>query len=78
MGHTAAVETEVTEDHPEVQALVEEATKEAEKLSIEEPDGMCADVLEKCIREVWPFTWGYWVSLWHSDMQRAEKKNLCF
>lgn len=77
MGHTAAVEMEVTEDHPEVQALVEEATKVAEKLSIEEPDDMCADVLEKCIREVWPVNRGYWVSLWHSNMQCAEKKNLC-
>lgn len=42
----------VTEDHPEVQALVEEAITEAEKMAIEAPDDMCADVLETWIREV--------------------------
>lgn len=47
-----AVEMEVTEDHPEVQALVEEAMKEAEKMLMEHPDDMCVDVLEKWIREV--------------------------
>lgn len=66
-----AVEMEVTEDHPEVQALVEEAMKEAEKMSIEQPDDMCADVLEKWIRKVWPFNCGYFVS--HSDMQCSRK-----
>ncbi|KAB5539635.1 hypothetical protein PHYPO_G00091290 [Pangasianodon hypophthalmus] len=45
-------EMEVTEDHPDVQALVEEAMKEAEKMSIEQPDDMCAEVVEKWIREI--------------------------
>ncbi|KAG7316817.1 hypothetical protein KOW79_020358 [Hemibagrus wyckioides] len=45
-------ETEVTEDHPEVQALVEEAMKEAEKMPIEPSDDVCVEVLEKWIREI--------------------------
>lgn len=55
------IEMEVTEDHPEVQALVEEAMKEAEKMPVENPDEMCADALEKCIREVRPLNCGYFV-----------------
>lgn len=47
-----AVEMEVTEDHPEVQALVEEAMNEAEKMPIEPRDDLCAEVLEQWIREV--------------------------
>lgn len=47
-----AVETDVTEDHPEVQALVQEAITEAEKMPIKVPDDMCTDVLETWIREV--------------------------
>lgn len=56
-----AVDMEVTEDHPDVRALVEEAMKEAESLSIEQPDDMCAGILEKCIREVWPLNRCYFV-----------------
>lgn len=47
-----AVEMEVTEDHPDVQAFVEEAMKEAEKMPIEQLDDVCANVLEKWIRQV--------------------------
>lgn len=54
-----AVETEVTEDHPEVQALVEEAMKEAEKMPIEPSDDVCVEVLEKWIREVWHLNCAY-------------------
>ncbi|KAF7690035.1 adenylate kinase 9 isoform X1 [Silurus meridionalis] len=45
-------EMEVTEDHPEVRALVEEALKESKKISMEPSDEMCADVLKKRIREI--------------------------
>ncbi|XP_060721057.1 adenylate kinase 9 [Tachysurus vachellii] len=45
-------EMEVTEDHPEVQALVEEAMNEAEKMAIEPRDDMCTEVLEQWIREI--------------------------
>ncbi|KAI5085667.1 adenylate kinase 9 isoform X2, partial [Silurus meridionalis] len=45
-------EMEVKEDHPEVQALVEEAMKKAELMSIELTDEVYADVLKKRISEI--------------------------
>ncbi|XP_053340029.1 adenylate kinase 9-like [Clarias gariepinus] len=50
--HKDECEMEVTEDHPDVQAFVEEAMKEAEKMAIEQLDDVCANVLEKWIRQI--------------------------
>uniref|UniRef100_A0A8B9H3N5 Uncharacterized protein n=1 Tax=Astyanax mexicanus TaxID=7994 RepID=A0A8B9H3N5_ASTMX len=47
-------EQEVTEDHPEVCALVDEAMKQAEQTSVEPTEDMCVDVLLKIITEVCP------------------------
>ncbi|TSN30253.1 Adenylate kinase 9 [Bagarius yarrelli] len=44
--------TEVTEDHPEVQAFVEESVKEAEKISVEPSEEKFAKELEKSIRKI--------------------------
>uniref|UniRef100_W5KSE9 Adenylate kinase 9 n=1 Tax=Astyanax mexicanus TaxID=7994 RepID=W5KSE9_ASTMX len=43
---------EVTEDHPEVCALVDEAMKQAEQTSVEPTEDMCVDVLLKIITEI--------------------------
>ncbi|KAG9282616.1 adenylate kinase 9 isoform X1 [Astyanax mexicanus] len=45
-------EQEVTEDHPEVCALVDEAMKQAEQTSVEPTEDMCVDVLLKIITEI--------------------------
>ncbi|XP_062872509.1 adenylate kinase 9 [Trichomycterus rosablanca] len=45
-------ESEIAEDHPEVIALVEEAIKEVEHISIEPPEEQCAEVLQKWIRKI--------------------------
>ncbi|XP_053340030.1 adenylate kinase 9 [Clarias gariepinus] len=50
--HKDECEMEVTEDHPDVQAFVEKAMKQAEKLPIEQLDDVYADVLEKWIRQI--------------------------
>ncbi|KAI4890937.1 hypothetical protein NFI96_033193 [Prochilodus magdalenae] len=47
-----ATEEEVTEDHPEVQALVEGAMKEAEQASVEPPEDLWVEVLQKKIIEI--------------------------
>nr|XP_055042295.1 adenylate kinase 9 isoform X3 [Misgurnus anguillicaudatus] len=43
---------EVTQDHPDVQALVEEAMKEAEQSLATAPPELCLEALEKLIREI--------------------------
>ncbi|KAF4082451.1 hypothetical protein AMELA_G00151420 [Ameiurus melas] len=45
-------ETEETGDRPDVQVLVEDAVKEAEKMSVEQTDNMHANVLEEWIRQI--------------------------
>ncbi|KAL7872074.1 hypothetical protein SRHO_G00070570 [Serrasalmus rhombeus] len=45
-------EKEVTEDHPVVRALVEEAIKEAEQASVEPPEDMYVELLQKKITEI--------------------------
>ncbi|XP_072537006.1 adenylate kinase 9 [Salminus brasiliensis] len=45
-------EQEVTEDHPQVRALVEEAMKQAEQASVEPTEDMCAELLLKRITEI--------------------------
>ncbi|XP_066533319.1 adenylate kinase 9 [Hoplias malabaricus] len=45
-------EKEVTEDHPEVQALVEEAMKQTEQGPLEPPEDLCAEMLQMKIREI--------------------------
>lgn len=42
----------MTEDHPAVQALVEEALKEVEQVSVELPTDLCAEILQKRVTEV--------------------------
>lgn len=45
-------EIEVTKDHPDVQALVEEAMEEAEQSLPSAPPEFCLEALEKLINEV--------------------------
>ncbi|XP_076129296.1 adenylate kinase 9 [Alosa pseudoharengus] len=47
-----SVEEEVTEDHPEVQAIVRETLKEAEKSSDQAPVDFYVEVLQKRIQEI--------------------------
>ncbi|XP_062407393.1 adenylate kinase 9 [Sardina pilchardus] len=46
------VAEEVTEDHPEVQAIVRETLKEAEKSSVKAPLDLYVEVLQKRIQEI--------------------------
>uniref|UniRef100_A0A4W4FS25 Nucleoside-diphosphate kinase n=1 Tax=Electrophorus electricus TaxID=8005 RepID=A0A4W4FS25_ELEEL len=49
-----AVETKVTEDHPDVRALVDEAMREAEQASPDLPEDLWVDVLQRRLAEVRP------------------------